>query len=256
MPKTTNQKRYDHFIQSGMDTYQNAVDTKSAKNTIKFSLKSLKYFESAMNMATLVNMTDRIPYVNEYCVLNHALIGNAHFQEKSLADSVDSFNLALEINQNTLKNQETIIRENYIVAELLKIAMLQQDGILARKFARKILSNAQKLKDLKKQIKYYRIAIQGFIDSQNETELDKAWKMLLKAGKGAKTEELLPLQADILVDYGKFLLKKQEQDQAQTSGIKSSKIIKYFEKAKKIYQKIDNEDKVATLEKQLQSIDH
>ncbi|TFH29168.1 MAG: hypothetical protein E4G98_04320 [Promethearchaeota archaeon] len=144
-----------------------------------------------------------------------------------------------------MNNQETIIRENYIATELLKIALLQQDGILVGKFAWKIFANAQKLKDLEKQIKYYRIALKGFKDAQNEAGHAKTWKNLLKAGKLAKTETLLPLQAEIWEDYGNFLLQQQTP---------TSKVAKYFEKARKIYIKLNNTEKVAVLDHYIQSI--
>ncbi|MHA1620439.1 MAG: hypothetical protein ACTSVZ_14270, partial [Promethearchaeota archaeon] len=232
MPKTTNQRRYDHHIKSASEAYQKAVDTKSAKNTIKYSQQSLKKFEEAKDMASLVDMVDRIPYVNEYCVLSWALIGNAYFQEKSIEEAVDSFNKALELNQKTLNNQETLIRENYILTELLKIAKLQEDAILVGRFALKILANAQKLKDLKKQIKYYRIALDGVISAQNDPGRDKTWKLLIKAGKRAKTEELLPLQAEIWEDYGKFLLQQMKATSTSepTSKGSTAKISKYFAK--------------------------
>lgn len=221
------------------------MDAKSTKNTIKFAQQSLEYFENAENLAKLVNMEDRIPYLTEYVVLNNALIGNAHFQEKSLAEALNFFNQALDSNKATLNNQETLIRESYIYTELLKVALIQKDFIRADKFAWGILKNAQKITDLEKKLKYLQYARDGFFDSKNTTGLEKAWKIMLKVAKRTKDEELFKTKAEIYETYGKYLMKEQG---------KSKTVVKYLSKALKIFTQIKLQKKVESLQILIKSV--
>lgn len=243
--KTTNEKRYDHFIQTGLATYQKAVEAKSPKNTLKHALSSQESFQKAKDMADLVNMEEKIPYVNEYLVLNEAIIANAYLEDKKVAEAVDHYNLAIDLNLHTLKNQETLIRENFITSELIKIALLQKNTIQAESFAWKLYKNSCKLTDANKRIKYHRLSRDLFLETKNVDGIEKNFKQLLKIVSKGKDQDFMKTKAEIFEEYGTYLMRVEA---------KSAQIVKYLKKAKDLYEKLTFSANVQKIEQLLKKI--
>ncbi|MCF2139805.1 MAG: hypothetical protein K9W44_07115 [Candidatus Lokiarchaeota archaeon] len=265
MPQTTNQRRYDHFIQSGLNAYNKAVESKSLKKTVLLAQQSMDYFEKAIQMAELVAMEERIPYVNEYIVLNHALIANILFQEKKYDESLRAYEKAMEINEKTLKNQETLIRDCFISSEMTKLYLLQKKKILVDKTAWRIFKNAKNLEDKQKAVKYLTIAQEFFKNSENLSGEEKTWKALLKILKknwandtkikheDAKTKKIDistiydKIRAEKYNAYGDFLLNRSKKPNL-------SNIRKYWKKSAVLYHKLHLEKKAKAVEKKIMSV--
>lgn len=250
LPQTTNQRRYDHFVKSGLAAYQKAVEAKSTKKTIALVNQSLDYFTKAIEMTDLVAMEDRIPYLNEYLVLNYAILANAYFLEKKVNLAIETYQNALDINEKTLKNQETLIRDCFISLEMTKLYLLKKQTIMAEKNLWRILKNTQKLEDLQKAIKYLLQIRDIFLQLQNHEGFNQAWKKLLQIAKKGKTDDLIPICADIYEQYGDFLnqiARKNPED----SNKQKKKAIKNWKKAEKLYIKAKMEKKAEKLRKKI-----
>ena len=248
LPQTTHQRRYDHFVKAGLDAYKKAVESKSTKKTTALVQQSLDYFSKAVKMTDLVAMEDRIPYLNEYFVLNYAILANTLSIENKIEEAILTYQKALNINEKTLNNQETLIRDCFISTEISKLYIYQKNKILAEKNLWRILKNTKKLEDIKKAIKYLLQIRDFFIQLDNQEGIKQTWKMLLKIATKGKEEDLVPIRAEIYEQYGRFLVKNERQN--PHNALKQKKRAKkYWKKAILLYNRAKLSKKTKKLEK-------
>ncbi len=228
---TSNEQRFNNFVTDAMAIYNRATEAKSSKNIIRLATKTLKIINQAIDLAPIIKAKEKIPYLTEFVTLSHALIAEAHYNNKDLKSAIESFNIAQKSNKNTLGNQETYIRDCYILSRLLDITKLQENWRIADKFAQKIFFSSKKLEDSMKALKYYIKIRDVFIESKNLDFINKSYSEMLKICKKKETVKENPkIVAETYDNYAKYLyivLKK------------SKNAIKYYKKAELILEDLN-----------------
>lgn len=243
---TSNEQRFNNYVTDAMAIYNRATEAKSSKNIIRLANKTLKIIDQAIKLAPIIDVKEKISYLNEFVTLSHALIAEAHYNNKDLISAIKSFNIAQQSNINTLKNQETYIRDCYILSRLMDIGKLQENWRIADKFAQKIYFSAKNLEDFVKALKYFKKIKDVFIDAKNLDFINKSYSEMLKICK--KKDFLKKNQktvADIFDDYAKYLyivLKKEKS------------AIKYYSKAEKIFEGLDLKNAAQTVREKIKKI--
>ena len=240
---TSLSKRYNNLLKDGMDRYQHAVEAKSPQNIIKHAQASISTLIQAMDLAKVVNMEQRIPYINEYLVLNNTLIGSALFEEKDLVGAIEQYKKSLELNKKTLNNQETHIRRLFIWQKLMSIARVQENIRLAEDFAENIFFVVKtKLKDIARSLEYLNLIKDIFIQSKNLDMINKTYALLLRRCKKATQPELRKAKADTYRNYAKYATLVLQKKRVGT---------KYFHRAKNLYTELSASDEIALMEQEL-----
>ena len=225
---TSNEQRFNNFVTDAIAIYNRATEAKSSKNIIRLANKTLKTIEEAIYLAPIIKVKEKIPYLNEFITLSQALIAEAHYNNKDLKSAIEFFNIAQKSNKNTLGNQETYIRDCYILSRLLDISKLHENWRIADKFAQKIFFSSKKLEDSVKALKYYIKIKDVFIESKNLDFISKSYSEMLKICKKKDIVKDNPkIVAEVFDDYAKYLyivLKKGKS------------AVRYYSKAKNIFE--------------------
>ena len=243
---TSNEQRFNNYVTDAMAIYNRATEAKSSKNIIRLANKTLKIIDQAIKLAPIIDAKEKMGYLNEFVTLSHALIAEAHYNNKDLISSIESFNFARQANINTLKNQETFTRDCYILSRLMGIGKLQENWRIADKFAQKIFFSAKKLEDSAKSLKYLIRIKDVFIESKNLDFINKSYSEMLKICKKKEIMKENPKTvAEIYEDYAKYLyivLKKGKN------------AVKYYSKAKKIFEGLDLKNEAQIVREKIEII--
>ncbi len=243
---TSNEQRFNNYVTDAMAIYNRATEAKSSKNIIRLANKTLKIIDQAIKLAPIIDAKDKIGYLNEFITLSHALIAEAHYTNKDFISAIESFNIARQTNLNTLKNQETYIRDCYILSRLMGIGKLQENWRIADKFAQKIFFSAKKLEDSVKALKYLIKIKDIFIEAKNLDFINKSYSEMLKICKKKEIAKENPKTvANIYNDYAKYLyivLKKGKS------------AVKYYSKAEKIFKGLDLKNEAQIVREKIEEI--
>lgn len=199
---TSNEQRFNNFVNEAMAIYNRATEAKSSKNIVRLANKTLKIIDQAIKLAPIIDAKEKIGYLNEFVTLSHALIAEAHYNNKDLISAIESFNIARQSNINTLKNQETFTRDCYILSRLMGIGKLQENWRIADKFAQKIFFSAKKLEDYVKALKYFIKIKDVFIESKNLDFINKSYSEMLKI---CKKKEIMKENPKLWQKYTKIM---------------------------------------------------
>ncbi|QEE17680.1 hypothetical protein DSAG12_03517 [Promethearchaeum syntrophicum] len=243
---TSNEQRFNNYVTDAMAIYNRATEAKSSKNIIRLANKTLKTIEEAINLAPIIKAKEKIPYLNEFVTLSHALIAEAHYNNKDLKSAIESFTIAQKTNKNTLGNQETNIRECYILSKLMAIGVLQENWRIADKFAQKIYISAKKLENTVKSLLYLIKIKDVFIESKNLDFINKSYTEMIKICKKKEFLKENPKKvAEVFSDYAKYLnlvLKKQKT------------AINYYSKAVDIYEGLNLKKEALIITEKIEKI--
>jgi tetratricopeptide (TPR) repeat protein len=226
---TVNEKRFNNYVQVGISKYDKAVEAKSTKNTIKLADLSIENMRNALQLAKIVNKKEKEPYLWEYITLCEALKGMTYYEGKDLKEAIVQFNLARESNKKTLKNQETIIRDLYLLEKLVNIASLQQNWGAADNISQLIYGSALKVKELQKKIDYLVKIKNIFIESKNLSYIKKCYSKLIKLCNN-EDSDLDKSKATIYSDYARFL---------EIVMKKKKKAAEFYDLAIELFKKLD-----------------
>ena len=244
---TSNELRFNNYVTDAMAIYKRATEAKSSKNIIRFANNTIKTINQAVKLAPIIKAKEKIPYLNEFVTLSHALIAEAHFKNRDLKSAIESFNTAKKYNEKTLNNQETFIRKCYILSRLLDITKLQENWIIADKLARQLFFSSKKLEDSKKALKYFISIKDVFIESKNLDFINKSYSEMLKICKKKDVLKENPkIVAEIYDDYAKYVyivLKKEN----------SAK--KYYKKAESILEGLNLKDEARIIREKIEKIE-
>jgi len=245
---TSNEQRFNLYVDDATAIYKRATEAKSSKNIIRLANKTLKTIEQAIKLAPIIKAKEKIPYLNEFITLSHALIAEAHYSNKDLKSAVESFNIAQNSNKTTLGNQETYIRDCYILSRLMEIAKLQENWRIADKFAQKIFYSSKKLEisHSLKALKYLKKIKDVFIDAKNLDFINKSYSEMLKICKKKEILKEEPkVAAEIYDDYAKYLyivLKKTKS------------AVKYYKKAESILEELNLKSEAHIIREKIEEI--
>ena len=243
---TSNEQRFNNYVTDALATYNRATEAKSSKNIIRLANKTLKTIEQAIKLAPIIKAKEKIGYLNEFVTLSHALIAEAHYNNKDLKSAIESFSLAQKTNKNTLGNQETYIRECYILSKLMDIGKLQENWRIAEKFAQNIFFSSKKLEESMKALKYYKIIKDVFIESKNLDFINKSYSEMLKICKKKEFVKENPKKvAEVYDNYAKYLyivLKKEKS------------AVKYYTKAEDIFKSLNLDNEAQIIREKIEKI--
>jgi deoxyhypusine synthase len=243
---TSNEQRFNNYVTDAIAIYNRASEAKSSKNIIRLANKTLKTVEQAIKLAPIIKAKEKIGYLNEFVTLSHALIAEAHYNNKDLKSAIESFSFAQRTNKNTLGNQETYIRECYILSKLMDIGKLQENWKIADNFAQKIFFSSKKLEDSMKALKYFIRIKDVFIESKNLDFINKSYSEMLKICKKKEIVKENPkFIVDIFDDYAKYLyivLKKGKS------------AVKYYKKAESILEDLNLKPEAQIIREKIEEI--
>jgi len=243
---TSNELHFNNYVKNAVAIYNRATEAKSSKNIIRLANKTLKTAEQAIKLAPIIKAKDKIGYLNEFVTLSHALIAEAHYNNKDLKSAIESFSLAQKTNKNTLGNQETYIRECYILSKLMDIGKLQENWRIADNFAQKIFFSSNKLENSTKALKYYIRIKDVFIENKNLDFINKSYSEMLKICKKKDFAKENPKKvAEVYDDYAKYLyivLKKEKN------------AVKYYTKAEDIFKALDLKNEAQIIREKIKKI--
>ena len=243
---TSNEQRFNNYVTDAMAIYNRATEAKSSKNIIRLANKTLKTVEQAIKLAPIIKAKEKIGYLNEFVTLSHALIAEAHYNNKDIKSAIVSFSNAQKSNKNTLGNQETYIRECYILSKLMDIGKLQENWKIADNFAQKILLSSKKLEDSMKALKYYIKIRDVFIESKNLDFINKSYSEMLKICKKKEFVKENPTKvAEVYDNYAKYLyivLKKEKS------------AVKYYTKAEDIFKSLNLNNEAQIIREKIEEI--
>jgi len=248
---TTNERNFQRLVKEGMDRYENAIESPSPKNRIKFANKCILKMKNALKLSDLLGLKDELGYIYEYISLSYSLIAESYMEKKDIKSAVYTFKKAKKANQKTLKNEETYIRACYIESKLLEVALLQKDWDLVDTFAKNIYKLTKKIDTIPRKVKYLRLSVGAFMKSKNIRWLKKTHKKLRKAGDSLdidlnqvndSNKERLFLKGTIYFDYADFL---------QTVLEKKRKSKSYFEDALEIFKTLNLNTFIKKIKKKL-----
>lgn len=243
---TSNEQRFNNFVKDAISKYKHAVEAKSSKNTIKHSNATLKLIKQAIELAAIINVKEKVPYLHEYATLSYALIAEAYYEKKDFISAIEYYNKAQEANKKTLGNQETVIRDSYLLKCLMNLAKFQKNWRIADKFAQKIFISSKKIENPSKALQYLMEIKDIFIESKNLDYINKSYKRMLKIcqSKEAK-KDLRKTIAEVYADYAKYLNIVLKKDKTA---------IKYFQKAKEIYLELNMKPEEQIIKNKIQQI--
>jgi len=243
---TSNVQRFNNYVTDAIAIYNRATEAKSSKNIIRLANKTLKTINQAIDLAPIIKAKEKIPYLTEFVALSHALIAEAHYNNKDLKSAIESFNIAQKSNKNTLGNQETYIRDCYILSRLMDIGKLQENWKIADKFAQKIFFSAKKLENSMKALKYLIKIRDVFIESKNLDFINKSYSEMLKICK--KKEFIKENQinvAEVYDDYAKYLYLVLK---------KTKNAVKYYKKAELLLKELNLKSKAQIIREKIEKI--
>ena len=243
---TSNEQRFNNYVTDAMAIYNRATEAKSSKNIVRLATKTLKTINQAIDLAPIIKAKEKIGYLNEFVTLSHALIAEAHYNNKDLKSAIESFNIAQKSNKNTLGNQETYVRDCYILSRLMDIGKLQENWKIADKFAQKIFFSAKKLENSMKALKYYIKIRDVFIESKNLDFINKSYSEMLKICKKKETVKENPkIVAEIYDDYAKYLYVVLK---------KTKNAVKYYKKAVLLLEELNLKSEAQIIRKKIEEI--
>ncbi len=243
---TSNEQHFNNYVKNAVAIYNRATEAKSSKNIIRLANKTLKTVEQAIKLAPIIKAKEKIGYLNEFVTLSHALIAEAHYNNKDIKSAIVSFSNAQKSNKNTLGNQETYIRECYILSKLMDIGKLQENWKIADNFAQKIFFSSKKLEDSMKALKYYIKIRDVFIESKNLDFINKSYSEMLKICKKKEFVKENPIDvAEVNANYAKYLhivLKKEKS------------AVKYYRKAENIFKALELNNEAQIIREKIEKI--
>ncbi len=244
---TSSEKQFNNLIDGGISSYNHSADAKSIKNTIKHAENCIRTLNKGVNLAKIIGIENKLPYIFEYICLAQSLLANAHIENKDLKKAIDKLKEAKESNRKTLTNQQTFIRGAYIESKFMNIASLQENWRIADQYAQNVYKYAKKIDDPTKKLNYLTKIKDIFIKSKNLDFINNSYKLMIDLGK--KPSDDMEFQTEIssiYFDYGNYLevvLKKK----------KKAKL--YFSKASAIFSKLSLEQSAKMAEERLHNLE-